>query len=327
MRLTADQLQSLRHGDAGLLRALRPVFHQAARAGCAHAKVAAEVFAEDVNQELWVLFLGPVGERFDPQYNLEPWLIEASRRIALNLRRKSGKEVLLEDALGDFDEELRDLGPGLQGTGKGSGAAAATAIADEDAIDREKALKYLINNSDSIRNLSMHFVITQPRSEVTRAPAPEVGQTPRAPSRAHTKSAQATEIRNIRETLQFTHEEMASKLGVRMATYQSYEYGRVRTVPQDVMDRARALLDDQSYSYAREKYGSRSIQDILKEWAERMGVAPTVSDLARMLGINKSTTSRWLGGQVHPTPYELVRLESIVLQQERRLSRAKDATD
>jgi DNA-binding transcriptional regulator YiaG len=154
-----------------------------------------------------------------------------------------------------------------------------------------------------------------------------VGQTPRAPSRAHTKSAQATEIRNIRETLRFTHEEMASKLGVRMATYQSYEYGRVRAVPQDVMDRARALLDDQSYSYAREKYGSRSIQDILKEWAARMSVDPTVSDLARMLGINKSTTSRWLDGQVDPTPYELVRLESIVLQQERRLSRAKDATD
>lgn len=322
MRLTSDQLQSLRRGDAGLLRALRPVFHQAARAGCAHAKVTADVFAEDVNQELWMLFLGPVGERFDPQYNLEPWLIEASRRIALNLRRKSGKEMLLEDAMGGFDEESRDLGSDLQGTG-----SAVTAIADEDAIDREKALKYLINNSDSIRNLSMHFVVTQPRSDVTRAPVPEVGQTPRAPSRAHTKSAQATEIRNIRETLQFTHEEMASKLGVRMATYQSYEYGRVRTVPQDVMDRARALLDDQSYSYAREKYGSRSIQDILKEWAERMGVAPTVSDLARMLGINKSTTSRWLDGQVNPTPYELVRLESIVLQQERRLSRAKDATD
>ena len=313
MRLSPADLQRLRGGDPTLLRQMRPVFHQAARAGCAHAKVQAEVFAEDVGQELWMLFMGAAGERFDPQYNLEPWLIEASRRIALSLQRKSGKESLLEDV---FPSSHEDDERSVADTGSMDNLAMRDA-----SLDRERALQYLRNKSNTIRKIDMHFVVTQP-SPVTVASLPEIGQTPRKPTSAPQRSAQSAELRHIRETRRFSHQRMATELMVNVATYQSYEYGRVRNIPPEVMDRARALLEDADYSSAKEKFGGRSTQEIFEEWARRMGTNPAVSEMARMLGLDKSTISRWMSGQVNPTYYQLVLLEKTVEEQERRRKRA-----
>lgn len=326
MKLTAEEIRLARGGSEPLLRRLRPVFHQCARAGCVHARAPLDGFVEDVNQELWILFLGPTGERFDPEFNIEPWLIEVSRRIALGLMRKLPREISLTDLDGSGSngplEALEQVAGASAdsafGVGENTGGTSA-----EGGIDRGRALQYLINKCNIIRDMTMHFVVAEDPSEAIAGPLPDVGQAPRKPAKSHLLTPLAEELHGLRNKMRLTHEEMAMRLGLKIPTYQSYEYGKVKKVPDDVMERARAMLKDQDYSYIVDRFKGKSMQDIAGEWARRLGIEPSVSGLARMLGVNKSTVSRWMADQSEPTPYELLRYESIVEQQEQRLARAK----
>ncbi len=331
MRITKEELARVRSGHPAALRALQPIVVKCARAGCVKAGELSAAFVEDVTQELWMIFLGSVGERFNPEYNVEPWLIEAARRIALALRRKTQRETVASDCNGLASDEdasmdgiLSFLNDGEEAPEAKRGSTKSFDDVEVD-IDREQALQYLMKKCNRIEKLAMHVVATEPASDVRPTSSPDVGRAPRKPSKAHLSSVYATELHNIRTTLCFTHEEMATRLGLKVATYQAYEYGRIKAVPDAIMERARALLHDQDYSYVVEKFKGKTMRDIVHEWAKRMHTEPSVSNMARLLGVNKSTVSRWLSLDSEPSPYELVRFEDIVEQQVRRIERAAQA--
>jgi len=87
---------------------------------------------------------------------------------------------------------------------------------------------------------------------------------------------------------------MAARLGVRLSTYRAYEYGQLKNIPQRVANAARTLSIDPEYSYVIALYGGRPLHEVAKEWAERMGVGESPTEIAAALGVNKSTVSRWL---------------------------------
>ena len=128
------------------------------------------------------------------------------------------------------------------------------------------------------------------------------------------------ELRRIRTRLSLGQAEMAEKIGVKLPTYQAYEYGRTKAVNERVMERARQLLKEIDYAYLDATFGNRSMPDIAGEWAIRLGIQPGhVNELARMIGVDKSTVSRWYSAQAKPNPWELLRYEAIVATQGRRL--------
>ena len=135
-------------------------------------------------------------------------------------------------------------------------------------------------------------------------------------------------LRIIREALERTQYEMAIELNLKPSTYLSYEYTRVKKVPQSVLDDAELLLAQQGKtSTAHQKYASMSMKDIAAEWATRLGVDPTdVTIFANRLGVNKSTISRWLRNEQKPNMREIVIYEGDIQEIERRQEKRKAST-
>lgn len=328
MRLTDDQLAAVRSGDPAALRALGPTLRKCARAGCIRA--GAEHLSADVEQDLWLFLLGSGGQRLDTSYNIEPWLIESARRIALALIRKLSpvEEVELEDELTQEERVIN-----------------ANVIHDVSdslnmSIDRENALKYLRKKSNTLSTLFLqersesmpgsayvstervpHFVVNDPVQQ--HREIPNIGQSPRRTA-ATPKTPDSEELRRIRTKLRLSQAEMAARLFLKIPTYQAYEYGRVRAVPKEVMDNARRLLLDDDFSVLREKFSGKKMSEIAKEWAQRIGVDPNyVSEFARVLVVNKSTISRWMKDLTDPDPYDLIKYENRVIELEKMREREK----
>lgn len=127
-------------------------------------------------------------------------------------------------------------------------------------------------------------------------------------------------LRRLRESAGLTQSEMATRLGLKLPTYQAYEYGHTKTVPKPVMVAAKNLTIDPEFSYAIALYGGRPMRDIALEWARRMGITENIStELAAALGVNKSNTSRWLkkGNTIVLSAEELIKYDRRVSNEER----------
>lgn len=151
---------------------------------------------------------------------------------------------------------------------------------------------------------------------------------PGRPAKSRELVPEQEELRRIRLQCGFGQFEMAQAIGVKLSTLQAYEYGKRRSINENVMERARALLEDTDFTYMQALFHGRTMVSIASEWAKRLGVPKgNISGLARMIGVNKSTVSRWFNTEerTKPNTWELVRYEAIVTQQERRLLDAESA--
>jgi transcriptional regulator with XRE-family HTH domain len=134
------------------------------------------------------------------------------------------------------------------------------------------------------------------------------------------------ELRKIRFRLGLGQPEMAERLETKLTTYQSYEYARIRSVNPVVMDRARKLHAGAETLGQMAEYRRRAMPKIAGDWATRLGVpAGAVNELADMLGVDKSTVSRWYSLGMKPGPRSLIRYEAIVRHQESRLQKQRIA--
>ncbi len=131
---------------------------------------------------------------------------------------------------------------------------------------------------------------------------------------------QHRQLREIRRKLGLSQIEMAMRLGLKLPTYQSYEYGKTRSVKEDVIERAQLLLQDDDYHYIRAKFAGRTMQEIAEGWAKRLGINPTsISEFARIMGVNKSTISRWMSQSPEPDVWDLIVYEDRVTRYEKHL--------
>lgn len=136
---------------------------------------------------------------------------------------------------------------------------------------------------------------------------------------SHHLPPESAALRKLRERNGLTMDEMASRLGLKVATYISYEYGLRKKIPEKVNEAARMLTIDPEYSYIAALYADRPMRDIAQEWARRMGVDEnSPSEIAAAIAVNKSTVSRWLNaeGETRLSPQELITYERRVEREE-----------
>lgn len=194
------------------------------------------------------------------------------------------------------------------------GKHGAKPIPQGEAANKHHFISGLLDEKLISKSLSINLVAAPRLHEVPdqalRQPSKTPAETPKVGDR----------LRIIRETLERTQYEMAIELNLKPSTYLSYEYTRVKKVPQSVLGDAELLLAQQGKeSAAHKKYASMSMKDITVEWAGRLGVNPNdVTIFANRLGVNKSTISRWLRNEQKPNMREIVIYESDIQEIERR---------
>ncbi len=191
--------------------------------------------------------------------------------------------------------------------------AIQTASSGEDAASEDTKMSNA-NAGQEIPTLPLLIKTGKPSLSKDVA-APERRGPARTPPGEHHR-----QLREIRSKLGISQIEMAKRLGIKLPTYQSYEYGKTHSIKEDVLERAHLLLQDDDYEYAREKFAGKTMRDIAIDWARRLGIDPShISEFARVMGLNKSTISRWMSLSPEPDVWELIRYEDIVERHEKRL--------
>jgi transcriptional regulator with XRE-family HTH domain len=117
-----------------------------------------------------------------------------------------------------------------------------------------------------------------------------------------------TYLRDLRHRLGLSQADMAARLGLRTATYQSVEYRRGAEVSRRVMDAARRLEAEPTYSYIREYIAGRSMRMITHEWSAAMGVdRESPRAIAAAIGGHADEVASWLAGcRQYPSPDRLL---------------------
>lgn len=299
MKISKDFIRRALAGDVACGKVLAPVVRRCAGAGCSQVK--AHDHVDDVEQELWI-FLTKHTDRLDDDYNIEPYLIKTAMNIARAYLRKFA-------FYGTDGEDSR-----AEGVADGDGGVSAQEEASSDLAektDQQAALDYLLSRSPAMREALSKEADNNFMNRVRSNNAAE------APK--YTRSHEQDALRRLRENAGLTQAAMATRLGLKLPTYQAYEYGRTKGVPKQVMDAAKNLTVDPQHSYVLAMYGGRPMRDIALEWSRRMGIdEDKPGELAEALGIDKSNASRWLNpnGKVQLSPDDLIMYERRVAREE-----------
>jgi DNA-binding transcriptional regulator YiaG len=264
---------------AGLMSAVR----KSARIGC--SKVGAESIEDDVAQEVAMLFIDRLVDRFDESYNAEPLLIETCRRVALSLLRKN-RELCVEDPNELIDGENDVI----------------NARNDFDSnpvsyLDQQKALQAL-----TMEKVSEILLEDSPPPKIDGASV--IKRRGRA-ERVLSKSC--ARLREIRVSLGMSQESFSSQLGIPTATLLSYEYGRTPNVPEHIMEKAEEVFKrEHTVAKRNQAQAERPMREIINEWAEMLRIDPNdFKTISEIVGVAKSTIHRWVDGEMRPRPREL----------------------
>ena len=345
MRVDAAFLERLALGEDAAVRFLRPVVRKCVKSVVAKMP-AAQPLLDDIEQDTWI-FIIRHASRIDPQYNVEPYLIKVGRNMAMQNMDRYG-DVDFRKTL-DAEDESNPDDLGATGMAGLDGREIVEWIDRDpfvDVLSRRNALEFLRGRSKTLQDIEEGVFNVEPQEPPDMKPiissnghqtvaphffeaddsvTPDGSQAAESLERRKAKGLDPSKIthrqlRDIRIKLGLSQVEMSEKLGVKLPTYQSYEYGKTHTVNEDVLTRARQLALEDDYSFTREKFSGKNMAEIARNWAERLGVDPErVTEFASTMGVNKSTVSRWLTKNPVPNVWELIRYEDIVSRQERRL--------
>lgn len=237
MRFTREFIRQAAKGDPSACRTLWPIMERCAASGARKAGV--HDGADDVAQELWIFFSANY-ERLNPEYNIEPFLIESARMLGMAHARKFST-FGTGGMPGESDDRLPAERPNQDPFGDSSGFAEPL---DDAILDSERAMKTLLRRSPALRKAARGDVKAETERVIKVAPSAVAGGEAEAAPRKlrHSLSADHLELRAIRERLAIPQGRMASMVGVKLCTYQVYEYGKAKKVPPRVMDAARGLM-------------------------------------------------------------------------------------
>lgn len=132
-------------------------------------------------------------------------------------------------------------------------------------------------------------------------------------------SADQQELVDIGNKLGLRNQDYAFALGIGLPRLSSYIYGRTASVPDDVMNKARALFAEEPLRVERLKRFNRPMSQIFQEWEKRLN-PKNDEDLATMLGVTKMTIYRWRNDETKPDPTALARYEQWIDEYEKRFS-------
>lgn len=120
------------------------------------------------------------------------------------------------------------------------------------------------------------------------------------------------ELVDIKNTLGLRYQDFAVMLDIGLPRLSSYTYGKTASVPPEIMETARKLLNENHNMsmQIREKF-SRPMSEILDEWAKKLGTRSD-AQLASLLGVVSMTIARWKKDETRPDLSALNRYDRIV---------------
>lgn len=297
-----DYADALAKSDPVALARIMPTLRRCARAGA--TKVGGEHLADDVTQELTLLVTTKLAAKYNPEYQIEPILIESARRITLGILT-ANRELLRESVASvedpaSYNDDL--VGYEFDPQSHDPHDVSVAAVDQANALDFLKA--QMEKNMGFIPGITIDPKGTQ-RAQTARSatdPKRKKEKTKKLMAPKERLTADHIEIRTIREAINKSQAEFAKNLGVSAALIAAYEYGRTRTVSQDLLNEARRLLKSNSETLAlRERFDHMKMSDILVMWAKRMMVDPTdIKSIAEFLELQISTVSRWSKNEQRP---------------------------
>lgn len=184
-------------------------------------------------------------------------------------------------------------------------AAAASSSADEakppKVLSELQFLKQLgiVTPLDSPPGMSVvkgidGFITLEPRPATRRNPGPRGVRK----QRTNFDPDGRDKLQKVQKALHFNNHQLAHALGIQLATFSSYIYGRVAAgVPVRIVKAAEDLLKNSKGTIAKyAKLTARSQSEIIDEWERALhisGRGDAESLLAEVLGVNQITVWRW----------------------------------
>jgi transcriptional regulator with XRE-family HTH domain/DNA-directed RNA polymerase specialized sigma24 family protein len=289
------------------------------------------VDANDLAQELWLIFEKSVLVNYEPGVALEPYLLVIARNAAFQMRSKV-REIAVSDLIPELPSDLGDRAPEQDDR--------RTPIAPDDSvlIDMDRRIGILeirrrlynaaMSESDkglkqAMQTMLMPCVKESATVSTEKASLPVIQKKPPT-QRVLSPDNQA--LVDYRMDLDMTQAEFADALGIGMPRLSSYEYGRA-TIPDWVMKSARDLAGNNGNALgaAHQKFDNVSMPEILAGWAKELGVPYDNSlELATLLGASKPTVTRWKNELIRPRLSALLRYEHMVKEAKKKLARQSE---
>lgn len=269
------------------------------------SKVGAQEFSDDIAQEIVLFVLDRFLAQYDGERDVEPYLIEAGRRMGLSYYRKHSREI----HVGSQEEGLDPL---LQ-------------LQDQDMIAEERMLQaeieqraasaraVLLSRIRAKAALPQRGVAPAPAARVEASPARQKGIAPddatTAVRKARAERPEVRELVQLRKRIGLTQEEMALSLGMSENSIRSLEYGVVASDPQAILLKARVLESRHQMPIDAQDSGA----ELIRHWCKRLGLKDDDHvELARQIGIHRSTAYRWSQEKTQPPPHQVRKLNAIV---------------
>jgi DNA-binding transcriptional regulator YiaG len=280
------------------------------------------VDAEDLASELWILTRTKLMETFDPTLGgIESFLMGSARQISSpngvrNLRAPQ-KEICMSDfevELLDKDNILMENPIGVIDSRPDPHSESAFSDAhrkgklDEILLrlcDNKKKVPWLTeyisdranNGSRKMKKSAVPGVTLVAKKErpINVLPMPA-----KRPPKTAKLSLDQEELVNIRHQLSYSQDLFAKALNIGVPCLASYEYGRTSGVPENIMKKARGLLNEVGCADAKE-YENIPMNEILAKWAEQLDI-PYENDVAlsKALTVSPATISRWKNNKTRP---------------------------
>jgi DNA-binding XRE family transcriptional regulator len=306
MKLDPD---GIRARDTKAMYDLVQVCKKAARIGTKRA--AAMSFAEDVGQDLVMLVMTKWIDHYNPDRDVEPFLVESARRMALSYMRASNREIHM--AHEKFSEYGENSWPGgsvhegsISGTSELEGAdVLSNALEDELDVQSKQARIILIQRLRERDRMNVD------RNKLSEAPptesVPNIGSTTesvvadrrRESRRAKIERSSVQEIIRTRKELRLNQSDMAQRLGISLERLRRIESGMVEGNAEVLAIKARtikqeqAMIGDSTSKNDGEKF-YLGLCDMLKVQPENVVL------VSKLLGVHRTTIFRWRTGRTIP---------------------------
>jgi DNA-directed RNA polymerase specialized sigma24 family protein len=213
--LAAGMREALLKGDAGAWQEMHRLIMRCAAIGC--FKAGSPHLVDDVASEVLLLMHQSFVHRLQEGAPVEPFLIEASRRVALAMRRSFDEhmhaDVTNDDSHDDPPEPLEER------------IEAPNEVVDEQ-IDAQLA-------KERIRQATNEAFWKNSKERKYKRQQYRCGDE---------RFAQA--LKDERKRRGWTQQQMAAALGIKLSTYISYEHACVMTPNPDVIDMFKKLRNE-----------------------------------------------------------------------------------
>lgn len=304
-------VQALQARDASALAQLMEVCRSCARIGA--YKAGAQAFSDDISQDLAMFVLEKFLPRYDPDRDVEPYLIESARRMGLAYLRRHSKEYLVgarEDGA-DPVALLVDQNARAEEQMAESEADRLVRQAKKILVERMRTYQERPVNDQDARQSRGAAPTAAPRpAPAQKAVAPQTEQETRAEEArlARVNRPEVQELIRIRRRIGLTQEEMAKALGLSDNSIRSIEYGVVAGEPKALVQLARKL--EANYKTIDADLPGPAL---IQRWCKMLGLPEDDTvELSRRIGVHRSTLYRWSVEKTQPHPHRVRRLNAIV---------------